>query len=473
MKQVRFLIAICLSLTVCVACDINSYTNPVDPGSSSYQGYPTVADVSSITAVSPSTYSTYTGNFTVSKCLNATAYQLDISTTSSFTTLVFTEDDFISNIITVSSSKFVPAPPMGFYQYYWRVRAKSSSSWGAFTTIQTLSSGITTVAGTGAQGYSGDGGVATSAELSSPSGVALDSSGNLYIADFGNNCIRKVTASTGIITTVAGTGVFGYSGDGGTATSAKLGNPSGVALDASGNLYIADESNRLIRKVTASTGIIITVAGGGNTFGDGGAATSAELDNPSGVALDSSGNLYIADEGNNRIRKVTASTGIITTVAGGTSGYGGDGGAATAAALYGPAGVALDSSGNLYIADLFNNCIRKVTASTGIITTVAGNRTGGYIGDGGAATAAELVQPEGVALDSSGNLYIADGNNRIRMVTASTGIITTVAGGGNTYIGDGGAAISAELSSPHGVALDASGNLYIADEGNGRIRVVP
>ena len=217
--------------------------------------------------------------------------------------------------------------------------------------------------------------------------MAVDASGNLYIADTGNNRIRKVSA-TGIITTVAGNGSAGYSGDGGPATSAQLDGPEGVAVDGSGNLYIADTCNNRIRKVSA-TGIITTVAGNGSAgySGDGGPATSAQLSLPAGVAVDGSGNLYIADSGNNRIRKVSA-TGIITTVAGnGSPGYSGDGGPATSAQLNQPAGVAVDASGNLYIADSSNNRIRKVSA-TGIITTVAGNGFDGYSGDGGPATSA-------------------------------------------------------------------------------------
>src|SRR6267143_711547 len=297
--------------------------------------------------------------------------------------------------------------------------------------LPALSQTINTVAGGGA----GDGGAATSASLNFPSGVALDASGNLYIADQYNHRIRKVAAATGIITTVAGNGSPTFAGDGGAATSASLWSPTGVALDASGNLYIADYNNHRIRKVAAATGIITTVAGnGGASFaGDGGAATSASLNYPFGVALDASGNLYIADQSNYRIREVAAATGIITTEAGnGSPGFAGDGGAATSASLSFPRSVALDAGGNLYIADYFNQRIRKVDAASGIITTVAGNGgIGAFAGDGGTATSASLNRPSGVALDASGNLSIADSfKQRIRKVDAASGIITTVAGDG-------------------------------------------
>jgi len=332
---------------------------------------------------------------------------------------------------------------------------------------------ITTISGDGAFGYTGDGGAATAAELYYPYGVAVDGSGNIYIADQSNNCIRKVNTS-GVITTIAGNGTPGYSGDGGAATAAELSYPTGVAVDGSGNIYIADYGNSRLRKVNSS-GVITTFAGNGTIgySGDGGAATAAELYYPYGVAVDGSGNLYIADQYNNRIRKVNTS-GVITTIAGnGTYGYGGDGGAATAAELGGPTGVAVDGSGNIYIADYGYSRIRKVNTS-GVITTLAGNGTAAYSGDGGAATAAELAYPYGVAVDESGNIYIADyGNCRIRKVNSS-GVITTLAGNGTPgYTGDGGAATAAELNAPMGVAVDGSGNiLYIADCSNNRLRRV-
>jgi uncharacterized protein (TIGR03437 family) len=336
---------------------------------------------------------------------------------------------------------------------------------------------ITTVAGNGTSGYSGDGGPATSAELHQPYGVAVDAAGNIYIADTSNNRIRKVAAATGVITTVAGQGGGGYWGDGGPATDAGLNGPDGVAVDGASNLYIADNANNRIRMVAAATGAITTVAGDGSPgySGDGGPAASAEINYPTAIAADGAGNIYLVDSGDHVIRKVVAATGTITTVAGnGVAGYAGDGGPATAASLNWPEGVALDGAGNLYIGDSGNARIRKVAAATGIITTVAGDGVAGYSGDGGQATGAELYAPCGAAVDGAGNLYIADtGNNRIRKVVAETGSITTVAGDGIAgYSGDGSTATGAELVYPAGVVVDSVGNLYIADRGNNVIRKV-
>ena len=336
---------------------------------------------------------------------------------------------------------------------------------------------ITTVAGTTTSGFSGDGGPAADAQLWCPTGVALDEEGNIYIADSCNNRIRKVIAATGIITTVAGDGSQGFSGDGGPATSAQLAGPIGVALDRAGNLYIADYLNDCIRHVVAATGIITTVAGDGSRgfSGDGGPATAAQLYAPYGVVLDARGHLYIADGANNRIRKVISPTGIITTVAGiGTVGFSGDGGPATAAQLCVPVAVTLDDAGDLYIADNCNHCIRKVIAASGIITTIAGTGIDGFSGDGGPATRAQLQYPSSLTLDRAGNLYIADeGNHRIREVVAATGVITTIVGSGSDgFSGDGGWAIDAELSCPTGVALGAAGHLYLTDMGNHRIRKI-
>jgi trimeric autotransporter adhesin len=340
---------------------------------------------------------------------------------------------------------------------------------------------IKTVAGDGGNARAEVGRLATSTLLGRPGSVVVDASGNLYIADSSNSRILMVTKSTGIVTAVAGNGTFDYSGDGGVATAAQLGNPTGVAVDASGNLYFADTSSNRIRMVTKSTGIINTVAGNGSSdgySGDGGLATSATVPYPTGVAVDASGNIYITVK-TARILMVTKSTGIITTVAGkGTAGYEGDGGLATSATMRYPTGITVDASGNIYFADSDNNCIRMVTKSTGIITTVAGVRTSAiyeyFSGDGGPATSATMRSPRDVAVDASGNIYISDsGNNRIRMVTKSTGIITTVAGKGTAgYGGDGRLATSAKLYSPDGITVDASGNIYFADSDNNRIRMV-
>jgi len=334
--------------------------------------------------------------------------------------------------------------------------------------VRKVSNGvITTVAGTGTQGYSGDTGPATSAQLNVPTGVAADSAGNIYIADANNNRIRKV--ASGVITTAAGNGFSHFGGDNGPANLALFNVPFAVAVDTAGNLYIADRENNRIRKI--SNGVIITVAGNGTAgfSGDGALAINAQLDYPAGVAVDSAGNLYISDRNNQRIRKV--SNGVISTVAGiGTFGFSGDGGMAINAQLSYPYGIAVDSAGNLYIADLANQRVRQV--SNGVITTLAGDGVVGFGGDGGAAPLGRLNSPFGVAVDSTGSVFIADrDNNRVRKV--SNGVITTVAGGGTQgFSGDGGPATSALLNNPFGVAVDAAGNLYIADQNNQRIRKV-
>ena len=414
---------------------------------------------------------------------------------------------------------------------------------------------INTFAGNGTPGYSGDGGAATAAELHEPCGIAIDGSGNIYIAESWNHCIRKVN-SFGIINTYAGNGTNGFSGDGGPASVAELCYPYAISFDGSGNLYIADNGNNRIRKINSS-GLISTFAGNGTSgfSGDGGAATDAELYAPAGVTVDIGGNVFIVDELNQRIRKINNS-GVISTYAGnGISGYSGDGGQATSADLNYPWGLTVDLSGNILIADWANNRVRKVgscslpsvgtitgsstvtsgttitltdttnggtwsasnshtTISSGvvtgvsegidtisyavtnscgtatvtfalsvdtliggspcnIITTIAGNGIPGYSGDGGAATDAELLQPYSVAVDATGNVYIASQlENRILKVN-NIGVISTYAGNGTAgYSGDGSAATDAELNGPYSVAVDISGNVYIADYGNNRIRKV-
>jgi len=404
---------------------------------------------------------------------------------------------------------------------------------GRIRRVDAVSGIITTVAGNGAQTYGGDGGPATNASLQFPQSIALDAQGNLFIADFRNNRIRRVDGATNIISTYAGNGTSGSSGDGGPATSAQIGAIFAIALDAAGNLFLTDLVT--VRRVDAATNIISTYAGNGTvgSSGDGGPAASARIqpqaiavnlgsdlligepnrvrrvdavtliistvagngtDNfsgdgsssidgslglggnvPSMVALDSSSNLYVADQANNRVRRVDSETGIISTVAGnGTQGYSGDGGAAVGATLNAPAGIAVDPAGNIFIDDNGNNVIRRVDGGTHTISTYAGNGSTGYSGDGGAATNAALSGPIGLAVDASGGLYIADThNNVIRRVDPSTHIITTFAGTGTAgFSGDGGPAISAFLSQPVALVLDSAGDLYVADQGNGRIRRV-
>ena len=318
---------------------------------------------------------------------------------------------------------------------------------------------IITAVGNGVLGFAGDGGQAVKAEINQASGVAVDSSGNFYLADAFNNRIRKIDTS-GVITTIAGSGVYSYSGDGGPATSAQLFAPHAAAIDVNGNLFIADTDNNVVREVN-SKGVISTIAGTGaaGSSGDNGPATAATLNLPQGIAVDLSGNVFVADTANSRVRKI--SNGTITNYAGnGTAGYSGNGGSATGATLNTPVGLAVDKSGNLYIADQGNNVVRMVSAG-GTITTFAGNGTQGYSGNGGPATSAQLNGPQGVAVDSSGNVYIADTLNSVIREVTPNGIIQTIAGTGIAgYSGDGGLAIAAQLGSPTSVGLDVAGNLY-------------
>ena len=283
---------------------------------------------------------------------------------------------------------------------------------------------ITTIAGNYGLGggYSGDGQTATAAQLDVPTGIATDAAGDLFIADSGNNVVREVNLSTGVISTVAGSGSWGYSGDDSAATSAQLNAPTTIATDAAGDLFIADSGNNVVREVNHSTGVITTVAGnfalGSGYSGDGSAATSAQLNDPTGVAVDAAGDLFIADSGNNVVREVNHSTGVITTVAGNFalgSGYSGDGSAATSAQLNDPTGVTVDAAGDLFIADSGNNVVREVNHSTGMITTVAGNygSGSGYSGDGSAAAGAQLDSPASIVASSAGDVFIADTYNDV------------------------------------------------------------
>jgi Divergent InlB B-repeat domain/NHL repeat len=375
-------------------------------------------------------------------------------------------------------------------QVYKAVRDTSGNTYISVPSLSIVykvngSGTMTVYAGTGILGFSNDGKAATTAQLDYPTGLALDSSGNLYIADSSNNRIRKVTASTGIITTVAGSGseyngagfFGGYSGDGGAATDALLNGPSDVAVDNSGNLYIADVGNEVIRLVNGGTGTITTYAGNGNGgySGDNGPATSAMLLTPIGVTVDSSANLFIADKNNCIVRRVDATTKIITTYVGtpDVCGYSGDSGAATSAKLNLPVGVYADATGFLFIADFGNNRIRKIDNTAHDITTAAGTgvacTTPTGCGDGGAATSALLNAPKGIFEDSSGILLVADtGDMRARTVTSGT--IANYAGSGNG--GDGGPATSSMLSLPYEDRIDSKGNLFIMDSFGARIQRV-
>jgi trimeric autotransporter adhesin len=349
------------------------------------------------------------------------------------------------------------------------------------TPATTSPSTMSVYAGNNTAGFSANGTAAGSTLTNEPYGSTVDASGNLYYSDSSNCVVREIiSGATPTVQTVAGNGTCGYAGDNGPATSAVLSVPQGIAIDAFGNLFIADLGNSVVRKVDTS-GTITTYAGipdQSGYSGDNGAATAALLSFPEAVAVDSSGNLFIADTDNNRIRRVDVNTQIITTVAGnGTQGYSGDGGPATAAMLGVPDGVALDNAGNIYIADTTNALIREVFSPTNVtepnvITTIVGNHTFGFGGDGGPALQAALSNPAGIFVDpASGNLWIADyWNNRIRMYNSTSLVISTVFGSG--LVGDGGLAVNASLYFPRTPALDSQGNLYITDAENNRIREV-
>jgi len=334
---------------------------------------------------------------------------------------------------------------------------------------------ITTIAGTGVGGYSGDGGPAVNAQLSGPAGVAVDANGNVYFTDSNNGRVRKVSTN-GTITTIAGCGAVTVAcalvglGDGGPATAPFLAGPVDVTVDTAGNVYFSDSGNQRIRKIDAS-GNLSTVAGGGTqTPGDGGPATAARLRDVEGIALDGLGNLYFTEGQGHRIRKIDAS-GTLTTIAGdGTLGFTGDGGPAVNARVNLPIGIAADSAGNVYIADTNNFRVRRINPA-GIITTIAGNGTVVNFANNVLGTSTSLSSPQGVEVDSAGNLYIAEAlGYRIRKLDTA-GIITTVAGGG-TNLGDGGPATSARFTLPRKVVIDAAGALYIADSQGNRIRKI-
>jgi hypothetical protein len=339
---------------------------------------------------------------------------------------------------------------------------------------------IQTIAG----GGSGNGSAlpATEASLADPSAAAFDAVGNLFIADQQHDAIVRVDAATGMLTVVAGTEyTSGFAGDGGPSTAALLDMPAGVAVDLAGNVFVSDSANQRIRRIDAVTGTITTIAGTGEAgrSGDGGPAVAARLHYPLGLRVDASGNVFFADQWNERVCRIDGATGILTTVAGtGVSGFAGDGGPAAAAQLGRPTDVALDGAGNLFIADAGNYVIRRVDAATGVIQTIAGKPSewspGGFAGDGGPASSALLYNPTGVAVGFAGDVFIADAQNqRLRRIDGETGIITTIAGTGTPgFSGDGGPATSATLDEPGHVALDAVGNPFIVDAMNNRVRVV-
>lgn len=336
---------------------------------------------------------------------------------------------------------------------------------------------INTVAGNGQWVYRGDGVAATAAPIFLPTGLAVDGAGNLFFSDSSNNRVRRVDAATGLISTIAGNGVAGGSGDDGAASSAELNNPSGLALDGAGNLFIADSGNNVVRRVDAVTGLITTVVGkiGESGYaGDGGPAVDATLTSPQGIALTPGGDLVVADSGNAVVRLVTFSDGGIQTIAGtGVPGYNGDGIAATAAQLNSPWGVAVRSDGAVAIADFNNERVRLINAG-GNISTVAGTGQRSFSGDGSAATEAALSGPAAVAFDPAGDVIIADsGNNRVRGVYGAPGIITTLAGNSSEeFSGDAGPGSSATLYGPYGIVFDAQGNIWISDMFHNRVREI-
>ena len=339
---------------------------------------------------------------------------------------------------------------------------------------------ITTIAGAGQRGYAGDGGPAADALLNEPFMCAFDAAGNLYIAEAMNHCVRRVDAITGVITTIAGAGVAGYSGNGGPAVNAAFNQPYSLQVDVNNDVYVVDRLNYVVRKIDAATGVISAVAGTGEPGdpdaqdrGDGGPGTRAPLREPNDCFLDRRGGLLIADVQDQRIRRLDLASGVIATFAGnGVKERGGDGRPAAAASILGARAVCMDAAGNTYIADREGNGIRKVDAN-GIMSTLAGTGEFGYSGDGGPAIAAAWGGPKAIRCDRNGNLLVVDTENHaIRRIDAATGIVTTIAGGRLGGDGDGGPATAAAMDRPHGVDVDARGNIYIADSNNHRVRVV-
>jgi hypothetical protein len=334
---------------------------------------------------------------------------------------------------------------------------------------------IQTVAGTGAAGYSGDGGPAQQATLREPFMCALDQAGHLFLAEAKNHVIRRIDRHTGTITTVAGTGEAGYSGESGPATKAQFNEPYSLAVDRNGDIYVVDRLNASIRKIDAATGIITTVAGTGQPgySGDGGPGSRAQLREPNDCFLDGKGGLLIADIQDQRVRRLDLATGIITTFAGnGEKVRTGDGMPAAQASIFGARAVCMDRQGNTYIAEREGNGVRRVDPR-GVMSTLAGTGERGYTGDGGPAINADWGAPKAIRCDARDNIIVVDTENHaLRRIDAATGIVTTIAGGHLGGDGDGDVATRAGLARPHGCAIASDGTIYIADSNNHRVRAV-
>jgi hypothetical protein len=324
-------------------------------------------------------------------------------------------------------------------------------------------------------GFGGAGstnGTGSAARFAFPEGITCDTSGNIYVADTFNRTIRKIVASTAAVTTLAGLAGSSGSTDG-TGSAARFNGPEGVACDTSGNIYVADSINNIIRKIVASTGVVTTLAGlAGSSGSTDGTGSAARFWSPWGVACDTSGNIYVADASNSIIRKIVASTGVVTTLAGTAGSTGSANGTGSAAQFNGPEGVACDTSGNIYVADTFNHTIRKIVASTGVVTTIAG--TAGYEGSGnGTGSAAQFYRPSGVACDTSGNIWVADTQNQtIRKIFASSAYVTTIAGLAGSTGSANGTGSAARFWGPRALVCDPAGTVYVADSQNNTVRKI-
>ncbi len=382
----------------------------------------------------------------------------NFSTTASDDTVKF--NGVVATVQSATATSIVASVPVGADTGVVTVTVNAKTATGpVFNYIYTYT--VSTLAGNGSLGYVD--GAGASAEFKQPTGIAVDGQGNLYVLDTYNNVIRKITAA-GVVSTLAGNTLAGYVD--GAASSAEFFNPFlGIAVDGQANVYVTDTYNNRIRKITAA-GVVSTLAGNGTAGYADGASLAAEFYLPAGAALDGQGNLYIADGGNSRIRAISSS-GLVSTLAGNALAGFADG-IGPAAAFNGPFGVIVDPQGNVYVADADNQRIRKITSS-GAVSTLAGNGTFGF--KDGAAASAEFNIPVGLGLDSLGNLYVSDyGNNRIRKITPS-GTVSTLAGNGTAGFADG-AAASAEFKSPYGIAVDPHGNVYVADYYNNRVRKI-